>query len=139
MPTYVAQLQDADQWIAFGNAGSDGDIDATSGTVTIDSIWLAGTSNAQIYFDNVMHNPIGLITPGYIPGDFDGDGLVNAPAIPSGVPRTARASHPGPALMAMAMASSTTRTMCCGASKCRCPAEQASAPAPRFRSRRLSC
>ena len=58
-------LQDVDQWFALGNAGSDGDIDATSGSVTIDSIWLAGTGNAQIYLDNVMHNPIGLITPDY--------------------------------------------------------------------------
>jgi hypothetical protein len=75
---YQWNLQDVDQWFALGNAGSDGDIDATSGNVTIDSIWLAGSGNAQIYFDNVMHNPIGVITPGYIPGDFDGDGLVNA-------------------------------------------------------------
>ena len=46
--------------------------------MTIDSIWFAGSGNTQIYMDNVMHNPNGLITPGYIPGDFDGDGLVNS-------------------------------------------------------------
>ena len=50
-------LQDAINGIALGNAGSDGDIDATSGSVTIDSIWFTGTGNAQIYLDNVMHNP----------------------------------------------------------------------------------
>ena len=74
---YQWNLQDADAWDIFAG-GADGDIDAASGFVTIDSIWLAGTGNTQIYLDNVMHNPNGLITPGYIPGDFDGDGLVNA-------------------------------------------------------------
>lgn len=75
---YQWNFGDANDWDALGNAGSDGDIDATSGTVTIDSIWFAGAGNVQIYLDNVMHNPNGVITPGYIPGDFDGDGLVNA-------------------------------------------------------------
>jgi autotransporter-associated beta strand protein len=75
---YQWNFEDASHWDAFGNAGSDGDIDATSGTVTIDSIWFTGIGNTQIYLDNVMHNPNGLITPGYIPGDFDGDGLVNS-------------------------------------------------------------
>jgi hypothetical protein len=46
--------------------------------VTIDSIWFTGAGNSQIYLDNVMHNPNGLITPGYIAGDYDGDGLVSA-------------------------------------------------------------
>lgn len=73
---YQWNFGDANDWNALGNAGSDGDIDATSGTVTIDSIWFAGAGNVQIYMDNVMHNPNGLITPGYIPGDFNGDGLV---------------------------------------------------------------
>jgi len=74
---YQWNFADPDDWFALGNAGSDGDIDAVNGTVTIDSIWFNGTGNVQIYLDNVMHNPNGLITPGYIPGDFDGDGLVN--------------------------------------------------------------
>lgn len=74
---YQWNFGDANDWNALGNAGSDGDIDATSGTVTIDSIWFAGAGNVQIYMDNVMHNPNGLITPGYIPGDFNGDGLVS--------------------------------------------------------------
>ena len=74
---YQWNLEDAAMWDAFAG-GADGDIDAANGTVTIDSIWLAGAANAKFYLDNVMHNPNGLITPGYIPGDFDGDGLVNS-------------------------------------------------------------
>jgi autotransporter-associated beta strand protein len=73
---YQWNFADANQWDPLGNAGSDGDIDASAGTVTIDSIWFNGAGNTQIYLDNVTHNPNGLITPGYIPGDFDGDGLV---------------------------------------------------------------
>jgi hypothetical protein len=73
---YQWNFEDAAAWDAFAG-GANGQIDAVSGTVTIDSIWLVGAGNAQIYLDNVMHNPSGLITPGYIPGDFDGDGLVN--------------------------------------------------------------
>ena len=74
---YQWNFGDANDWFALGNAGSDGDIDAVGGIVTIDLIWFAGAGSVQIYMDNVMHNPNGLITPGYIPGDFDGDGLVN--------------------------------------------------------------
>ena len=74
---YQWNFEDASAWNAFAG-GADGDIDAASGFVTIDSIWLSGAGNAQIYLDNVMHNPNGLITPGYIAGDFDGDGLVSS-------------------------------------------------------------
>ena len=74
---YQWNFEDAAAWDAFAG-GANGQIDAVNGTVTIDSIWLAGSGNAQIYLDNVTHNPNGLITPGYIPGDFDGDGLVNS-------------------------------------------------------------
>ena len=73
---YQWNFEDAADWDAFAG-GANGQIDAANGTVTIDSIWLAGAGNAQIYLDNVTHNPFGLITPGYIPGDFDGDGSVN--------------------------------------------------------------
>jgi hypothetical protein len=74
---YQWNFEDAAQWDAFAG-GANGQIDAAGGAVTIDSIWFAGAGNAQIYLDNVMHNPYGLIKPGYIAGDYDGDGLVNA-------------------------------------------------------------
>jgi hypothetical protein len=73
---YQWNLEDPGVWDAFAG-GANGQIDAANGTITIDSIWFASAGNAQIYLDNVMHNPNGLITPGYIPGDFNGDGLVN--------------------------------------------------------------
>ncbi|MCC7474138.1 MAG: autotransporter-associated beta strand repeat-containing protein [Pirellulales bacterium] len=74
---YQWDFGDANSWYAFAG-GANGQIDAENGNVSIDSIWFNGAGNVQIYMDNVMHNPAGLITPGYIPGDFDGDGLVNA-------------------------------------------------------------
>ncbi len=74
---YQWNFEDAAAWDAFAG-GANGQIDAASGNVTIDSIWLAGDGSSQIYLDSVMHNANGLITPGYTPGDFDGDGLVNS-------------------------------------------------------------
>jgi autotransporter-associated beta strand protein len=74
---YQWNFEDAAAWDAFAG-GANGQIDAASGNVTIDSIWFAGAGSSQIYLDSVMHNPSGLITPGYIAGDFDGDGLVNS-------------------------------------------------------------
>jgi autotransporter-associated beta strand protein len=72
---YQWNFEDPGDWVAFAG-GANGQIDAAGGTVTIDSIWLAGAGNAQLYLDNVMHNPFGMITPGYIAGDYNGDGLV---------------------------------------------------------------
>jgi autotransporter-associated beta strand protein len=60
---YQWNFADADQWDPLGNAGSDGDIDAAAGTVTIDSIWFNGTGNSQFYLDNVAHNPNGQLVP----------------------------------------------------------------------------
>lgn len=57
---YQWNFEDALDWDAFAG-GANGQIDAAGGTVTIDSIWLAGSGNAQIYLDNVMHNPFGVI------------------------------------------------------------------------------
>lgn len=73
---YQWALEDAAQWDAFAG-GADGDIDAFLGTVSIDSIWLAGTGDAQLYLDNVSHNPEGALTASPLPGDFNGDGDVN--------------------------------------------------------------
>ena len=71
---YQWNFEDASDWVAFGNAGSDGDIDATSGTVTIDSIFLSGAGSVVLYMDTVSHNPDGPLTG---PGDFNGDGTVD--------------------------------------------------------------
>jgi autotransporter-associated beta strand protein len=74
---YQWDLEDELQWEAFAG-GANGAIDAEMGTVTIDSIWFAGTGNAQIYLDTVLHNPEGPIEAILMPGDYNGDGLVNA-------------------------------------------------------------
>jgi autotransporter-associated beta strand protein len=58
---YQWNFADPDDWEAFAG-GANGAIDAANGFVTIDSIWFAGNGNAQIYLDNVMHNPNGPIT-----------------------------------------------------------------------------
>jgi len=71
---YQWSFDDADDWTAFGNAGSDGDIDGTSGAVTIDSIFLSGAGSALLYLDTVSHNPDGTLIG---PGDFNGDGTVD--------------------------------------------------------------
>jgi uncharacterized lipoprotein YddW (UPF0748 family) len=71
---YQWSFDDADDWTAFGNAGSDGDVDGTSGTVTIDSIFFSGAGSALLYLDTVSHNPDGPLIG---PGDFNGDGTVN--------------------------------------------------------------
>lgn len=76
---YQWNLEDISQWIAIGNPGSNGQIDAYYGTVTIDSIWFAGDGNAQVYLDRVSHNPLGTLAAAErIPGDYNGDGVVDA-------------------------------------------------------------
>jgi hypothetical protein len=72
---YQWNLEDANDWIAFGNAGSDGDIDATGGMVTIDSIFFSGAGSVQIYMDTLSHNPEGPLTAA---GDFNRDGVVDS-------------------------------------------------------------
>ncbi len=64
------------QWDAY-SGGANGVIDAVDGTVAIDSIWFTGAGNAQIYLDNVSHNPLGVLAAAAIPGDFNGDGAVD--------------------------------------------------------------
>ncbi len=72
---YQWSFDDAVDWTAFGNAGSDGDVDGTSGTVTIDSIFFSGAGSALLYLDTVSHNPDGPLIG---PGDFNGDGTVDS-------------------------------------------------------------
>jgi hypothetical protein len=73
---YQWNFEDDDDWLPF-NAGSNGAIDAVNGTITIDSIWLAGSGNAQIYLDNVSHNPEGPLAA-LLLGDYDRNGVVEA-------------------------------------------------------------
>ncbi len=73
---YQWNLENANHWDAY-SGGADGEIDAPMGEITIDSIWFTGLGNAQIYLDNVSHNPLGLLAAASITGDYNGDGIVN--------------------------------------------------------------
>jgi autotransporter-associated beta strand protein len=73
---YQWNFEDDDDWVTF-NAGSNGEIDATNGTITIDSIWITGSGNVQLFLDTVSHNPNGLLAA-LLPGDYDRNGLVDA-------------------------------------------------------------
>src|SRR5262249_26271981 len=73
---YQWNLENDNHWDAY-SGGANGDIDAVTGFVTIDSIWFNGKGNAQIYLDNVSHNAAGLLTAAAVPGDYNGDGAVN--------------------------------------------------------------
>src|SRR5438094_10597825 len=73
---YQWNFENANHWDAF-SGGANGQIDAPNGTVTIDSIWFTGASDAQIYLDNVSHNPLGLLAAVPIAGDYNGDGVVD--------------------------------------------------------------
>jgi uncharacterized lipoprotein YddW (UPF0748 family) len=75
---YEWNLDDAGSWDAFAG-GADGDIDSGFfGTVSVDSIWFAGTGDATVYMDNVSHNPDGHLAAPPMPADFNGDGSVDA-------------------------------------------------------------
>jgi hypothetical protein len=71
---YQWNFEDADDWDAF-NAGSNGAIDAVNGTVTIDSIWITGSGDVQLFLDNVSHNPANMLAA-LIPGDYDRNGII---------------------------------------------------------------
>jgi hypothetical protein len=73
---YQWNLENANHWDAF-SGGADGDIDGAGGHVTIDSIWFFGSGAAQIFLDNVSHNPLGLLAASVVPGDYNGDGVVS--------------------------------------------------------------
>jgi len=74
---YQWNLTDPNHWDPLGG-GANGAIDAVNGTVTIDSIWFAGSGDAQIYLDNVSHNAFGKLAAAAVAGDFNGDGVVDA-------------------------------------------------------------
>jgi uncharacterized lipoprotein YddW (UPF0748 family) len=71
---YQWNLEDDNHWTPF-NAGTNGEIDAVNGFITIDSIWIAGSGNVQLYLDNVSHNPNAMLAA-QIPGDYDRNGLI---------------------------------------------------------------
>lgn len=73
---YQWNLEDDSQWTAFAG-GANGVIDAVGGVVTIDSIFFAGSGNAQIFMDNVSHNPEAMLAAATVPGDYNGDGMVD--------------------------------------------------------------
>lgn len=73
---YQWDLENVDHWNAFAG-GANGQIDAAFGTVTIDSIFFSGTGDSLIYLDTVSHNPDGPLAAAPIPGDFNGDRLVD--------------------------------------------------------------
>lgn len=65
-------LEEASEWDAWVG-GSDGEI--TDGRITIDSIQIIGSRDAQVYLDDVFWDPQAIFsTP--IAGDYDGNGLV---------------------------------------------------------------
>jgi autotransporter-associated beta strand protein len=73
---YQWDLEDEYQWEAFAG-GANGVIDAEFGTVTIDSIWFAGAGDAEIFLDTISYNPDAMLAAAPVPGDFNGDGVVN--------------------------------------------------------------
>ncbi|MEM8946584.1 MAG: SpoIID/LytB domain-containing protein [Planctomycetota bacterium] len=66
-------LDEPSEWEAWIGAGN-GQIDGTN--VSIDSIQLVGSSDAQVYLDDIFWDPQAVFVPP-IPGDFDGNGFVD--------------------------------------------------------------
>lgn len=66
-------LDETTEWEAWIGAGN-GQIDGAN--VTIDSIQLIGSSDAQVYLDDVFWDPQAIFMPP-MPGDFNGDGAVD--------------------------------------------------------------
>jgi autotransporter-associated beta strand protein len=73
---YQWSLENAAHWDAY-SGGANGEIDAPTDKVSIDSIWFTGIGNAQIFLDNVSHNALGLLAASSIAGDYNGDGIIN--------------------------------------------------------------
>lgn len=67
---FLDEPSEWEAWIAGGN----GQIDGLN--VTIDSIQFFGSSDAQIFLDDVFWNPQAVFVPP-LPGDFNSDGSVN--------------------------------------------------------------
>jgi hypothetical protein len=74
---YQWNLENANHWNAF-SGGANGQIDAVSGAITIDSIFFNGAGNAQVYLDSVSHNPFGMVASAYFAGDYNGNGVVDS-------------------------------------------------------------
>jgi uncharacterized lipoprotein YddW (UPF0748 family) len=72
---YQWNLEDDNHWGPF-NTGTNGEIDAVNGFISIDSIWITGSGNVQLYLDNVSHNPTSMLAA-LVPGDFDRDGDID--------------------------------------------------------------
>ncbi|QDS98269.1 SpoIID/LytB domain-containing protein [Adhaeretor mobilis] len=66
---FLDEDSDWESWIAGGNGQIDGE------NVSIDSIQFFGSSDAQIFLDDVFWNPQAVFVPP-TPGDFDADGDV---------------------------------------------------------------
>ncbi|MEM6315385.1 MAG: family 10 glycosylhydrolase, partial [Planctomycetota bacterium] len=72
---YEWDFENADDWVPWVG-GSNGTIDAA--TVTLDSIHFFGDGDVEIYLDTVAHNPNGSLLAPTLPGDLNGDGVVDA-------------------------------------------------------------
>ncbi len=68
---FLAEESEWEAWIAAGDGQIDGE------NVTIDSIQFLGSSDAQIYLDDVFWDPRATYMAA-IPGDFDGNQIVDA-------------------------------------------------------------
>ncbi|QDT69303.1 hypothetical protein MalM25_22390 [Planctomycetes bacterium MalM25] len=71
---YEWDLDDDSQW--SGWVSGDGVI--TGPMLTIDSIFLYGSGDAEVYLDTVAHNPSGSLLAPALPGDYDSDGDIDA-------------------------------------------------------------
>jgi uncharacterized lipoprotein YddW (UPF0748 family) len=72
---YQWNLEDDNHWGPF-NTGTNGAIDAVNGFISIDSIFITGSGNVQLYLDNVSQNPNAMLAA-LVPGDFDRDGDID--------------------------------------------------------------
>jgi len=68
---FLDEANEWEAWIAAGNGQIDGE------NVTIDSIQITGSSDAQVYLDDVFWDPQAVFIPP-VPGDFNGDGSVDS-------------------------------------------------------------
>jgi hypothetical protein len=71
---YEWDMDDDTQWEAW--AGGNGQIEGP--TTTLDSIQFFGTGDATIYLDTVAYNGLGSLLAAPVPGDYDGNGVVEA-------------------------------------------------------------
>ncbi|MGI9454916.1 MAG: SpoIID/LytB domain-containing protein, partial [Aeoliella sp.] len=67
-------LERNEDWEAWAGVGGNGQIDGAN--ITFDSIQFIGSSDAQIYLDDVFWNPQAVFSTRF-EGDFNGDGVVS--------------------------------------------------------------